>query len=170
MRELHQAGLGSEGTCEGPFVVSKEFRFEQIFGQRSAVDRNERICRARTAAMNRPSGEFFSRARLSAQQNTGVGAGGSIRTRNRLFESMAFTDHPRQRLFSGRGLSGEAEHAQQQLRIEGGLRAGYRQGRAAQRSRRGAQGFIGCYRDDPPVTAPVVVGLSICRRIVPLQQ
>jgi hypothetical protein len=110
--ELHQAGLGFERAREGPLVVSKEFRFEQVLWQRSAVDCDEGICRARTAGMNRPSGEFLSRARLSVQQNTGFGAGGSISARKRLFERRAFTDHPRQRLFGGRGFSDEAERAQ----------------------------------------------------------
>jgi len=42
-----------------PLVISKEFRFEQIFGSEAAVDRNERIALGELPPMNSPSGEFL---------------------------------------------------------------------------------------------------------------
>lgn len=51
------------------FSVSEKFGFEQRFGERAAVDGDERFIAARRVLMNGARDEFFARSRFAQNQN-----------------------------------------------------------------------------------------------------
>ena len=67
-----QARLVGDCAGECAFHVAEEFGFKQRFGQRAAVDRNERPVGARAVMMNRARDQFLARARLALHKDVRV--------------------------------------------------------------------------------------------------
>ena len=53
--------------------MPKQFAFNQMFGQGTAVHRDERHVRTWTQVMDPPGNQFFTRSRFTLNQNTGIG-------------------------------------------------------------------------------------------------
>ena len=58
--------------------MAEEFGLEQGFGQRGAVDRDERRAAARAALVNEPGDDFFADAAFTRDQDFRVAARGVI--------------------------------------------------------------------------------------------
>jgi hypothetical protein len=69
MRDLKEPGLGLGGARERATLVAEQLRFEEILGNRRAVDVDERAARPWTVAMHRARDEALARARLAAKED-----------------------------------------------------------------------------------------------------
>ena len=65
---LHRAG-------ECAALVAEQLTFQQVFRDSAAVDRNERLFRARAKVVHRARQGFLAGAALAKQQNRNVGGG-----------------------------------------------------------------------------------------------
>lgn len=70
---LKQPLLGFGRPRESAFLMAEEFRFDEVFRQRAAVDIDERLCRARAVVMYRPRHKLFARPRPPAYEHGGDG-------------------------------------------------------------------------------------------------
>ena len=61
------------GSGESTFDVPKEFAFDQVFWQRSAIDRNEGFVAPQTFFMHGASHKLLATTRLTSDQNRAVG-------------------------------------------------------------------------------------------------
>ena len=77
MRELKEAGLGLARVGERALLVAEQLGFEQAFGDRGAVDVDERLAGAGPRAMDGPGEEALARAGLPEnQERRGTGGDG----------------------------------------------------------------------------------------------
>ena len=74
MRRLKQAGLGPPRIGERSALEAEHLGFEQGFGDRRAVDVDERTVRTGTRSMNQSSQEPLARARLALDEHRGQAA------------------------------------------------------------------------------------------------
>ena len=72
---LEAAGAVVDGPGERPADVAEELAFQEVLGQRAAVDANERAAAARTEPVDRLGDQLLARARLAQQQHRGVRLG-----------------------------------------------------------------------------------------------
>src|SRR4051812_17429609 len=68
-RELEKTLLLGLGSGECAALVTKQLRFEQILGNRGAVDRDERLTRRGPGVVNPASEKLLSRSRLADEQH-----------------------------------------------------------------------------------------------------
>src|SRR5690606_14664964 len=68
--------------------VAKQFAFEQVLGQRTASDFDERALRTATAAVNRPGNHALTSTALAGNQYRGASVGDA-------FDHFVHTQHPR---------------------------------------------------------------------------
>src|SRR5690606_15190906 len=61
------------GTCERPFFMSEELAFEQLFGNRSAIDRDETAVLPWALCMQRAGNQLFAGPAFSQNQHRNVG-------------------------------------------------------------------------------------------------
>ena len=61
------------GAGERPFFVAEEFRFQNLSGNRAAVDRNKRACRAGGILVERVGNQLLAGARLTHDQHRRTG-------------------------------------------------------------------------------------------------
>src|SRR5262249_24619529 len=69
MPELEEPGFRLARIREGAALIPEQLRFEEIVGNRGAVDVDERAACSRASAMHRARDEPLARAGLTAQQN-----------------------------------------------------------------------------------------------------
>ncbi len=69
------AGVVAHGVGEGARLVAEQLGFEQGFGQRSAVDGDERMAVTRTEVVNGAGQQRLARARLAVDQHAAFAAG-----------------------------------------------------------------------------------------------
>ena len=113
---LEFAGLGGLGAGEGTFFVAEQGGFEQVFGNRGAVDRHEGFGAARRVGVDVAREHFLAGARFAGQQHGGVGVGDLAGQRQQLARASVF-DH---RAGSTGGGAGVAPHmGEQHFRLEG---------------------------------------------------
>jgi hypothetical protein len=93
-RQLDLPGFGLVGAGERPALVAEQLRFQQLFGQRRAVDRDERAALARRGLVNEPRHDFLARARFSLQENRRVGWRHAQRPRDHPLPGGRSADHP----------------------------------------------------------------------------
>ena len=75
IRLLEQALFVADRSSECPAPMAEKLRFEQIFGQGAAIDRDERRELAAAVEMQRPRDQFLSGAALAQHQDRAVGVG-----------------------------------------------------------------------------------------------
>src|SRR5262245_37832306 len=66
--ELDEAGFRATSVGESPAFIAEQLRFEQVFGNRGAVDIDEGSARAGASPMNRAGDETLAGPRLAADQ------------------------------------------------------------------------------------------------------
>src|SRR4030095_14421031 len=66
--ELEEAGVRATSVGESPALIAEQLRFEQVFGNRGAVDIDEGTARAGAGPMNRAGDETLAGPRLAADQ------------------------------------------------------------------------------------------------------
>jgi hypothetical protein len=74
-RQLDLPGLALVGAGERSTLVAEQFRFDQRFRQRGAVDRHKRAVLARRAPMNQSRDNFLAGARFALQEHRRSGRG-----------------------------------------------------------------------------------------------
>src|SRR5690606_28839692 len=72
--ELEPAALALGRTRERALLVAEQLALEQLLAQRRAVDRHERLRRARAPGVNRARRDLLAGAALAEQQHGGSGA------------------------------------------------------------------------------------------------
>src|SRR5215213_8916170 len=70
---FEQALAVGDSAREGPFHVAEQLGFEQRFGERAAVDRDEGRGRAIRPAVDRPRDQLFTRPGLAGDEHRGGG-------------------------------------------------------------------------------------------------
>src|SRR5450755_879326 len=75
MSGLKQTLSGSIRARERSALVSKEFALKESFGERCAIDCNQRFLGPAAVPMNCPSDEFFARSSLAHNQDSCVRGG-----------------------------------------------------------------------------------------------
>ena len=70
---LDAARLGRDGAGERAALVAEELRFEQLVGQRRAVDGDERAVAAPRGVVDEPRDDFLAGARLAGEQHRRLG-------------------------------------------------------------------------------------------------
>src|SRR5208283_4306836 len=71
--ELESAFLLHQGSSESPFLVSKQFTFQQSRGNRSTVHSHQHTISPRAEIMNCACNHFFARSSLAVQKHRRVG-------------------------------------------------------------------------------------------------
>ncbi len=66
---LHQPGLGPHRAGERALLVTEELGLEEMLGQRRAVDRHERLARARAVGVDGARDQLLARAGLAEDQD-----------------------------------------------------------------------------------------------------
>src|SRR5262249_16296155 len=62
MGVLETAGAAAQGSCKSSALMAEELAFDEMFGKRRAVHRDERSLRSCAKTMNRRSGSFLAGA------------------------------------------------------------------------------------------------------------
>ena len=73
---LEAADMAVEGAGEGALLVAEQHRFDEIFGDRAAIDDVQRLLAARGGGVDRLGDDFLARAALALDQDGDAGAGG----------------------------------------------------------------------------------------------
>jgi len=63
--EFKQAAFGAVGTGVGPFFVSEEFGFQEVFGYGRAIDFDKEFVAGGAVVVNGSGSDFFARARFA---------------------------------------------------------------------------------------------------------
>jgi hypothetical protein len=71
-RQLEPATLLRQGPGERALLMTEELTFQQAFGQRRAVDRDERLRRSRAVVVNGTGGKLLAGTALTVNQDGGV--------------------------------------------------------------------------------------------------
>ena len=71
--ELELPRLAVKGPGEGAFLIAEEFRFQQVFGDRGAVDGHERTRGAGTLVVNVAGQKLLAHSALPLDQDRGIG-------------------------------------------------------------------------------------------------
>jgi hypothetical protein len=80
---LFEASLAvPDRASERPAYVAEELGFEEILGNRAAVERDEAVRAPRAVVMNRPRDDFLSGAGFAGDQNRAVGRAARVDTRS----------------------------------------------------------------------------------------
>src|SRR5207237_816059 len=77
--QLEAAATGLGGAGEGPLLMAEQLALEHAFGERSAVDGDERSIAPRALLVNEAGQELLSRAGLPQDQDGGVARGRATR-------------------------------------------------------------------------------------------
>ena len=72
---LEAADMAVEGAGEGALLVAEQDRFDEVFGDRSAIDRDHRLAAARAGGVDRLGDDFLARAALALDQDRDPGPG-----------------------------------------------------------------------------------------------
>ena len=91
--ELHPALLQPDGAGEGALLVTEQLRLEERFGERRAVDRDERPIGAGAVAVHGTRDELFARAAFTAQQDGRVRPGHACHAVEQLAHGTARPHH-----------------------------------------------------------------------------
>ena len=83
---LDQPGLRLHRPREGPLLVAEQLRFQQVLGQRRAVDGNEGPRGALAVGVDGPRHQLLARPGLSQHEDIGLGARG-------LLDQLEHADH-----------------------------------------------------------------------------
>ena len=91
------------GVGERAALVAEQFAFEQIVGQRAAIDRNKREFVAGTEIMQRARRELLAGPGIALDQHCGIDAGNPFDDPQRLAEYWRGAEQiePRERAFGG---------------------------------------------------------------------
>ena len=69
------AASGRNSACEGPFLVAKQFTFEQLSRNSAAVNRDKRLRGACRVIVQIAGNDFFSSTRLTGNEHANLGVG-----------------------------------------------------------------------------------------------
>ena len=78
MRELEPARLARRRSSECTLLVAEQLRFEQVFRNRGAIDRDEGPLGARAEHVKRARKELLARAAFSLDEDGRVGCGRAV--------------------------------------------------------------------------------------------
>ena len=81
--------------------MPKQFVLDERFGDRGAVDRDERFVAARGQVMDSTGEQFFAGSGFTQQQHIGFGLRDALRFSHRAFDRFAFTDDARKTVVLG---------------------------------------------------------------------
>src|SRR3954471_2834840 len=84
----------ADGAGERTADMTEQFRFEQRFRNRAAVQRDEAVRTPRAIVMNCPSGEFFAGAGLSSDEHRARCRGDGLEQLKQLAHDSAAADEP----------------------------------------------------------------------------
>ena len=73
---LEAADLAVECAGEGAALMAEQFRFDEILGNRAAIDRDQRLLRARAGGVDGIGDDFLADAAFPLDQHRHAGTGG----------------------------------------------------------------------------------------------
>ena len=86
------SGLGRHGAGERAALVAEQLRFEQLIGQRRAVDGDERARAAPRRVVDEAGDDFLAGAGLAGQQHRGLGVRDARRLRQHVLPLLRLPD------------------------------------------------------------------------------
>jgi hypothetical protein len=95
MGELELAGLALRCAGERALLVAEQLRFEQVFGNRGAVDGDERSVVARAERVQRPREQLLAGAALALEQHRRVGGRRAVQRLRHLLQLGVVPDDER---------------------------------------------------------------------------
>src|SRR5262249_35859482 len=76
--QLEEAGFGGIGSAESSTLVTEEFAFKEMLGQRGATQIDPRFMAARRIEMERSGDRLFTDAALARDQGRSAGSGNPL--------------------------------------------------------------------------------------------
>ena len=131
------AGAALGGAGEGALFVAEQFAFDQRFGQRGAVDGDERPLPARAERVQRARHHFLAGAALAGDQHAGLARSGLLQQGENFLHLGRRAHH-----FAQRALVAELPFQHALFRAQAGVRAG-----APDQHFQGGRGWIGFSRN-----------------------
>src|SRR3989304_2815463 len=92
--DLHQSLPGGDGARERTLLVAAELRFQETFGNRRAVDRQEGHLPPRALVVDRPGHQLLPRAALPQDENVHPGLGDHVDFPDHLLHLPRIGDDP----------------------------------------------------------------------------
>src|SRR6516162_10851999 len=93
IRHFKAANFLRKGPGKRAFFVAEEFAFQQVKGNRRAIELYERSSAALAGVMNGPGDQLLARTRLSKNQDRGISWRNDFHKLQRLFEGKAGAHH-----------------------------------------------------------------------------
>ena len=93
VRKFESSHLVRRGAREGAFFISEQLALEEIFRQRSAIQRDERTVGPGALVMDRTGDEFLSGSAFSREQDRDVALRHHVHQAVDALHGLAFADH-----------------------------------------------------------------------------
>src|SRR5438128_3803676 len=119
--EIHFAGFARACSGEGPALVAEELVFDEAFGNRGAIESDERLFATGGEVMNSPREQFLTRAAFTEEEDGGVGLRDALKLLTEITNRSVFANDARETVTRGKFFPEDKIFAKQFLLARGPL-------------------------------------------------